>query len=142
MSLWAWEMSYVMRNIQWFIMSLVTHVLLSPPFLLTLMPYVPLEGFSLWLKPSQYYCNPRENATQEILNWPMKRVCLNYLALLRHELLLNCLVVMRPCSQSVVKWKNRILEFGVYNTHPLEHSCITWHMDWLSRTCCLSPWIT
>lgn len=142
MSLWSWEMSYIMTNIQRFIMSLVTQVLLSPPFLLTLVPYVPLEGFSLWVKPGQYYCNPWENATQEILNWLMPRVCLNYLSLLRHELLMNCVVVMRPCSPSVVK-RNRILEYGLHKTRmSLEHSCIIWHMDWLSRTHCLSPWIT
>jgi hypothetical protein len=73
----------------------------------------------------------------------MTRVCLNYRALLRHELLLNCLEVMKPCSPWVVKWNNRILEFGVHKTHmSLEHSCVTWHVHWLSRTHCLSPWIT
>jgi len=122
MSFWSWKMSYIMTNIQRFIMSLVTHVLLSPPFLLTLIPYVPLEGFSLWVKPSQYYCNQWENVTQEILNWLMPRVWLNYLALLRHELLMNCLVMMRPCSPSVVKRKT---EF--------------WSMEYVKHTC---PWNT
>ena len=122
MFLWSCEMPYIITNIQWFIMSLVTHVLLSPPFLLTLIPYVPLEGFSLWVKPSQYYCNPWEDATREILKWLMTRVCLNYLTLLRHELLLYCLVVMMLCSPS---GQHKKTEF--------------WNLEYIKHTC---PWNT
>ena len=106
-------------------MSLVTHVLLSPPFLLTLIPYIPLEGFLLGVKPTQYYCNPWENATQEILNWLMTRVCLNYLALL-----MNCLVVMRPCSPSVVKKKKKKNWNMEYIKHTVPWNTAVLHAAW------------
>lgn len=108
-----------MTNIQWFIVTLVIHVLLPPPFLLTLIPYVPLEGFSLWVKPNQYYCNPWENATQETLNWLMMKVCLNYLALLRHELLLE----LFGSDEAMFSINGKMKKTEFWNLVYIKHTC-------------------
>jgi len=50
---------------------------------------------------------------------------------------------MFSISGKMEKKKEKKMEFGVHKTHmSLEHTCVTWHMDWLSRTRCLFSWIT